>query len=381
MSQPNWSEFESFLTPISAHSPSGISLRYEPIYDQIQDARRQEDVTLPQGVWKREMKVADWAQVEKLCTQVLTQQSKDLQVAAWLTEAWLHENGIRGLARGVRLMQALCESFWDSLHPQIDADGADYRLAPIDWCNVKLSEKLSLYAISNPEQEGQPYYTIGEYEYLQNTGDMGKTKKSQAGQKELNIPAMQASIKGTADYFYEILYQDCLETIRIVADFEAYLSHKLGAENVSLYQLRNGLGKFRDCMLAVLSERDLLDAKPKTLELELPLEPEAIPVNDEISISQTTTVNLKVNGKIESREQAYAMIAEIAKYLETIEPHSPTPYLLKKAIAWGNMPLSYLLHEFIQNNMDFVQLQRWLGIPNPVQSDATLSVAKKMDSQ
>ena len=83
------------------------------------------------------------------------------------------------------------------------------------------------------------------------------------------------------------------------------------------------------------------------------------------------TQNNKIagQGSLESREQAYQMLADIAKYLESIEPHSPTPYLLKKAITWGNMPLSSLLQEYIENNMDFAQLQRWLGIPIPQAPD------------
>lgn len=356
----NWNEFETFLKPISNSEPSGKSIRYDACYDEIKEARRQEDARLPQGVWQRDVKASDWNKVEKLCSHVLQNVSKDLQVASWLAEAWLHEKGIRGLANGVKLLNALCDQFWDSIHPTIDADGADYRLSPINWLNEKLPEQLALYAISNPDNEGTPIYSLAEYDYILNTGYKAPGSKKN-DQKEMTQDAIQASIKATPNYFYELLYNDSLATISVLEEFEAFLSKKLPSETISLYQLRNSLGKFRDCMLGVLRERDLLGSK-KTLVLNTPKEPESLDMKDELPVINQ---HESFSGSIESREQAYALIAEIAQYLESVEPHSPTPYLLKKAITWGNMSLSSLIQEFIQNNMDFVQLQKWLGIPTP----------------
>jgi len=47
---------------------------------------------------------------------------------------------------------------------------------------------------------------------------------------------------------------------------------------------------------------------------------------------------------IESREQAYRILGEVADYLERTEPHSPTPYLIRRAISWGEMNF----HKFLQ---------------------------------
>lgn len=357
-SMDQWKEFESLLKPISSSEPSGKSVRYDACYDEIREARRQEDVRLPQGVWQRDVKYSDWGKVEQLCTEVLMKKSKDLQVAAWLAEAWLHEKGIKGLAEGIQFLNAICDCFWDSLHPQIDSDGADYRLSPINWLNEKLPEQLALYAISNPEIEGAPVYSLAEYDFILNTGYKTPVSKK-TDQKEMTHEAIQASIKATPNYFYELLYNDSLHTISVLENFEAYLAKMLPSESISLYQLRNTLGKFRDCMLGVLRERDLLGNK-KTLVLNTPEESESLDMKDELSpINQSASFE----GTFETREQAYALIAEIAQYLQSIEPHSPTPYLLKKAITWGNMPLSSLLQEFIQNNMDIIQLQKWLSIP------------------
>jgi predicted component of type VI protein secretion system len=65
---------------------------------------------------------------------------------------------------------------------------------------------------------------------------------------------------------------------------------------------------------------------------------------------------------IRSRDDAYARIAQVADYLQRTEPHSPTPYLLRRAIHWGRLDLNQLLLELTSNGMDFMQVIRLLGI-------------------
>ena len=54
---------------------------------------------------------------------------------------------------------------------------------------------------------------------------------------------------------------------------------------------------------------------------------------------------------IQSREDAYARLAEISAFLSQLEPHSPVPYLLQRAIAWGSMSLSELLPELLHDQV------------------------------
>src|SRR4051794_19428341 len=73
----------ALLEPIAGDRPAGESLQYSGIYDEIREARRSEDV-LEQGEWKRETKVADWAEVMNLSLRALSSQTKDLQIVAWM---------------------------------------------------------------------------------------------------------------------------------------------------------------------------------------------------------------------------------------------------------------------------------------------------------
>ena len=57
-------------------------------------------------------------------------------------------------------------------------------------------------------------------------------------------------------------------------------------------------------------------------------------------------------GGIESRAHAYQLIELAARYLTEHEPHSPTPFLLKRAVAWGQMSLPELMREVVRTDGD-----------------------------
>jgi predicted component of type VI protein secretion system len=59
--------------------------------------------------------------------------------------------------------------------------------------------------------------------------------------------------------------------------------------------------------------------------------------------------DLYADAEINTREQAYETLARIANFLARIEPHSPVPYLLHRAIAWGGMSLKELLPELLHD--------------------------------
>src|SRR5690348_3693410 len=83
---------DEVLVPIPGARPGGVELRYDPLYDKIKEARREEE-DIPQGDWQTTRKTADWPQVIKLTKDALVNKSKDLQLAVWLAEATLRREG------------------------------------------------------------------------------------------------------------------------------------------------------------------------------------------------------------------------------------------------------------------------------------------------
>jgi type VI secretion system protein ImpA len=73
---------------------------------------------------------------------------------------------------------------------------------------------------------------------------------------------------------------------------------------------------------------------------------------------------------IRSRAEAYRRLAEVADYLIRTEPHSPAPYLIRRAISWGGMTLEQLLPELVANEPALKDLERLLKIETVAKSNA-----------
>ena len=107
---------EALLAPVPGEAPTGRDLRYDPRYDQVKEARR-EDLDLPAGGLATDRKVADWQAVVKLSGQLLSAETKDLQLAAWLTEALLKRDGLAGLTTGLESLRGILERYWEHCYP------------------------------------------------------------------------------------------------------------------------------------------------------------------------------------------------------------------------------------------------------------------------
>ena len=71
------------------------------------------------------------------------------------------------------------------------------------------------------------------------------------------------------------------------------------------------------------------------------------------------------SGPLKSRSEAYHRLNEAAEYLLRTEPHNPVPYLVKRAISWGNMNLMQLLSELVSSDGERGALYALLGIKVP----------------
>ncbi len=151
---------EDILAPIAGENPSGIDLRYDTkllIYDKIREARRQDD-GLAQGDWQSERKTANYPLVIKLSQDTLATVSKDLQLAAWLTEALLAMEHYAGLCQGLTLCNELVGEFlgnrlsgdrrWRSRAPRQAAllDGLHARCA----CSIRALGKRRILLVRLP---------------------------------------------------------------------------------------------------------------------------------------------------------------------------------------------------------------------------------------
>lgn len=134
-------DIDTILTPLPGDSPAGEDLRYTEVYEAIKEARKAED-DFAMGEWQRETKSADWDTVVATAVDALSTRSKDLQIAAWLAEALVEVEGFEGLTVGLAILQGLIENFWESVYPGLEEGDIEFRLAPFEFLNERLSSRI-----------------------------------------------------------------------------------------------------------------------------------------------------------------------------------------------------------------------------------------------
>lgn len=344
-----------FAEPISANSPAGEYLRYDPVYDSIQEARKEDDASLEQGIWQTALKRADWGTAEYLCSDALLTRSKDLQIAAWLTEAWLAQHGFAGLRAGLQLIELLCETFWDTLYPLPDDGDFDFRLAPLAWMNDKLALRVKSVRITAPATDDAVPYSLIDLESARRVENLARKDPNVIVQTErengVTMSRFNNSVTLTADAFFQSLLTDIEECIQVLTRVRAFIDERCGDDSPTYRVLLEVLTAARNHARGALAARGMTDNTPNGMEMEEPTETTA--AMDE---GPATT------GMLRSRSDAYRQLSAIADYLQKIEPHSPTPYLIRRAVTWGSMPLTDLLQELMEGNGNVSEIFRLLGI-------------------
>jgi type VI secretion system protein ImpA len=348
---PQTSDVQDLLQPIPGPNPAGESLRYQGTYDRISEARREDDPNLSQGIYKASLKRADWATAEAICVDALATRTKDLQIAGWLLEAWLHLYGFAGVAKGLRLMAGLCDQFWNDLYPAIESGDLEGRIAPFDWIEQKLTLKLKQIPLTLPDEFTGESYSYVDWQSACHFENLAM-KDPRALQEALakihpTVATFRATVASTDRTFYIELVEDLAEAIDACVLVEQVLGQKCGKEAPGLRQLKECLGAIQELIFQDLQIRD------------------AEPEEDEKLISMAADepeMELWATGPIRSRSDAYRRLSEVADYLLRTEPHSPTPYLVKRAVEWGNMSLPELLQQIVRNEGELDEMDRLLRL-------------------
>jgi type VI secretion system protein ImpA len=346
------------LEPISAESPCGQDLRYEPEYDQLRELRREDDTSLPTGVWQSSIKRALWPDLERLATMLLLERSKDLMISAWLGEAWLHMAGLEGLPGSLALVAGLCERYPEQLHPQADEGDQSWRVIPLEWLARRYSEVLltRVPLLDGRDQEFSGF-CLDDWQRLQRQqvlGNDSKNAKASAEAARNDQKKLSELIRSTPLSFWLHRQGSLMLSLQHLQRLEAWSDAYLG-------NLAPGYKSLRDVIQALLALVEEFIAMN-------PQQPTVLPVQTSPTVTlepdraQANVAPAQVFQEPANREEAYRQLLVIAGYLARTEPHSPVPYLIRRGVEWGNKPLSELLGELISADAESRRLWTLLGV-------------------
>ncbi|MDE2154556.1 MAG: type VI secretion system protein TssA [Xanthomonadaceae bacterium] len=334
---------EQLLAPIDGMHPAGLPVYGTMAYRMVEQARRGDDATLPMGAWAVDLKRPNWPKVSSSIIKVLGGTAKDLQLASWLLEAEIQQRGFAALAPCMTLLRGLCDVWWDALHPQPDNGDFDARINIVRWMNEKLLAPLSLIPLIGDGEQVASWsqWELAHYhERLRAMhGELPEEARGAATIKDLRELLCAAPLTDLRERHAELAMARTA-----LADLEESLRGHLGSDAPSLGKLDDLLARVQGPLRGEMARRGV----PLLREAEA-----AVDADDGHAIAMECDEEQPdpSDEALPDREAAYRTLADIAEFLAHIEPHSPVPYLIRRAVSWGRLDAAALYRElFVKSN-------------------------------
>lgn len=338
---------ETLLEPLSGDSPAGDESHFAlTLAPALRELRREEsadafdDATRPAN-----LKRADWPEAARQCQDALTTKAKDLRTACHLVEARTRLDGIAGLDAGLELVTRLVEDCWDRVTPAIGDDAIETRATPLanmlddpdrGVCFPSLLRTLPLIGTEATS------YSYGEWVRLR------------AGRKPEDTEQLASVRRQTPPERFKQLFEEAASAAAWADRLSAALENQLGDRAPGLLSLRTAIGDLKGLLADELAR------------LGYPTDGSG-DATEEPSTNDTALSISPLGG--EQREQLYARLDETAERLRAMEPHSPIPYLIKRAVRLGRLPFPSLIQQVIREPLVLSEIHREFGIAEPDEAE------------
>jgi type VI secretion system protein ImpA len=354
MSTPALIDFEALLAPIPGDEPAGKAVPFAT-REILEKARKEvnpnayaaDDPLRPTDVVR-----ADWGLIVETAQQVLTESTKDMLTAARLTEAVLKVHGeelrgFAGLRDGLQLMRRMLDECWDRIYPPIEEEGdEEVRAAALSWLDDNdRGARFPLSIRTTPlvlfEGKGLSW---------KDWKDSNQPSENQEAIKENFSKAVEEAPRETC----QSVADDLAECLTEVVELDRVLEAKLGTYAPSISNLRQAVYDCQVLAQQILAQKGSAPVEASEAGLEAGL-------NGSESDGSGATVSAG-RPAMNSRAQVFQTIAEAAKILRQLEPHSPVPFMLERAVELGELPFPELMKVLIRNPDVLTTLGRELGV-------------------
>ncbi|PMS20442.1 type VI secretion system protein TssA [Trinickia dabaoshanensis] len=328
------------LQPLDHASPCGPDLEYSPAY--LEAARALEGTPEVQyGSMRVAATEPDWKHV-KAATLELLRESRDLRLAVWLTRALVALHGAAAIAQGLALIEGLLARYWDTLHPQLDADDD---LDPAARINTLLSlddKTAFVRSMRLAPLIVSPRLGAVSLDDIERAG----------GDSDADVPALEPAAIDAA--FADVSIDE------VSAVHAALASAVTSLERIDA-QLNERVGHCASVTLAALDE--VLAHALRAMAAQLARHPARLALAGEPAAPSPDVTGPAASDRIADRDDVVRTLERLCAYYAQAEPSSPVPILLQRARALVGMRFADLVADLTPAAMD--QVKHWAGEAQP----------------
>jgi type VI secretion system protein ImpA len=304
-----------------------------------------------------------WRSLRDLGSKVLIEKAKDLEVAAWLTEAYVRSHGLRGLSACAQLIGGLTERYWDDIFPLPDEYGVETRVAPVTGLNGQGGGgslmaplfKLPLYT----RPDGSPL-ALYQYQASAKLATLdAKAREARIAAGTISFDDIEKEARSIGRASLARLRDDANAATAAWEAMAAVLDEKAGADSPSTSAVRDLLRE-----IVGIATRYMPEAAAQEGSGEMAADSSAAPVAASAGGMGTAGLTGTAD-KMATREDALRSLEKIADFFRQTEPHSALSFTLDEAIRRARLPWLDLLSEVVTDRSSFESMLTALGIRPP----------------
>lgn len=292
---------EQLLAEADSQPPCGPNLEYDADFQAMELAARGKP---EQELGDRKIAAVppDWAEVRTLATRLLGR-TKDIRPAVYVTRAELAQGGLAGFRRGMDLMHALLDRYWETVHPQLEADDGDATarlnaLAGLVDPETTLPE-LRQAVIVDVARKGR----VTVRDVLLASGKL----QPAAGETGRPLEEIEGILASTATDRAEEL-ASARDAAQSVQAFYKVVADKVGSERApDVKPLRDMLQPVADVCARALGGTAA-----------------------DVAAGEGAAAG-SASGEIRSRDEALRQLDRVCHFIERTEPANPAPLLIRRA--------------------------------------------------
>jgi type VI secretion system protein ImpA len=367
---PDGFDRDALLSPISEETPQGADIREDysaqSPYNRLRDARseaRDAEKGLDAGSDDARDPTPFWRTVRDLGLKTLAETTKDLEVAAWVTEAYVRSHGLAGLTAGAKLISGLAEQYWETVYPLPDDYGVETRVAPVTGLNgregngslIQPLNKLPLFTRGDGT-------TIAVYQY-DNSAQLGtldaERRNARIAAGAVPFDDLEKEARAQARNFAR-LREDAREAMNAWQAMAGILDEKAAEDPPSTSTVR-------DIITHVIEIANRF-APPEEAAAADGGGGEEGGADAALGMAIGGGVIGGVGvpaGAVANREDALRALENLATFFRRTEPVSPLAYTLDDAVRRGRMSWPDLLEEVVADRDTRNAILITLGIRPP----------------
>jgi type VI secretion system ImpA family protein len=246
--------------------------------------------------------------------------------------------------------------------------------------NEKLAIQLKLLPITAPREiTGAAVYSLADLESARLLEQSDQRRGASA--RENRVKLFETSLSMTPIEWLIERWAEVQQATEMVHLLDDLLDCVYGEANSGLLQIKQVLESMSTTIASVLPPEELSPIPREDREdqqdreetesaaslqeaVQMQAVHAAIAQESEIGLLSTNPASARaLRLQVRTREDAYRALTEIAGFLAHLEPHSPVPYLLRRAITWGGMSLEQLLPELLSDGTVLRDVSTLLRLP------------------